>query len=241
MGRRVSTAIYAPCRPIASTGAVLALALAAAPCALGAQGYVAEVVSAAPPEAVPAAVRALLGEGAIRISGPEGTFAELWLRRMIPAKAQPAPSLGVAYPRLIPGALVGVIRFAAEGLDYRGQRVQPGLYTLRYLLHPVDGNHTGVAPQRDFLLLAPSAQDQEPAALSFDALTALSGEAFGTGHPSVWSLPAPDDGPGSFPALVHREDEGLWILYTRVTLEPEGGEPEEVPLALVVAGQAPEA
>lgn len=240
-----ASARRAPRRPLASpsrwpvpAGAALVLALAGT---LAAQEYRAEAVSAAPPEAVPAAARALLAENAIRVSGPEGAFAEIWLRKTIPVKGEAAQALGIAYPRFIAGTLVGTVRFAAEARDYRGQRIQPGAYTLRYLLHPVDGNHMGVAPQRDFLLLAPAAEDQKPDPLSYDALVALSVKASGTAHAAVFSLPYPEDRPDSFPALIHWEDEGLWLLYARVTLQPEGGEATEAPLALVIIGQAPEA
>jgi hypothetical protein len=120
---------------------------------------------------------------------------------------------------------------------YRKQRVQPGVYTLRYALHPVDGNHMGVAPQRDFLLLAPAADDRSTEALNFDELMNLSHKVTGTRHPSVWSLVEPEDDPDSLPALIHWEDEGLWILY----LKAQAGEGVEFPLALVIVGYAPEA
>lgn len=213
--------------------------LCAAP--LAAQAYRAEAFTGRPPDVVAAAARALLSESAVRVLGPEGALCEIWLRKQVPAKAQAAQALGIAYPLLIEGSLVGVVRFAAEAKDYRGLTVKAGTYTLRYLLHPVDGNHMGVSPQRDFLLLVPAAEDAEPEPLSFDALVALSRRATGTTHPSVWSLPSPEGEPASFPAMGHWEEEGLWILHLRVTLQPEGGSPTEAPLALVVAGQAPEA
>ncbi len=98
-------------------------------------------------------------------------------------------------------------------------------------------NLMGVAPQRDFLLLAPAADDRTTEALTFDEVVALSHKVTGTRHPSVWSLVEPEDDPDSLPALIHWEDEGLWMLY----LKAQAGEGVEFPLALVIVGYAPEA
>ena len=59
----------------------------------------------------------------------------------------------------------------------------------------------------------------------------------GTRHPSVWSLVEPEDDPDSLPALIHWEEEGLWILY----LKAQAGETSTLVLALVIVGHAPEA
>ena len=48
----------------------------------------------------------------------------------------------------------------------------------------------------------------------------------------------PEDDPDSLPALIHWEEEGLWMLYLKAQA---GGEGVEVPLALVIVGYAPEA
>ncbi|MBI4421049.1 MAG: hypothetical protein HY560_09505, partial [Gemmatimonadetes bacterium] len=101
--------------------------------------------------------------------------------------------------------------------------------------------HMGVAPYRDFLLLGPAAEDATVDPRGFDDLVALSKKASGSTHPAVWSLPAPDDKPASMPALVRHEEESLWLLYTTVTVESDGGKTAEIPLALVVVGHAPEA
>lgn len=75
-------------------------------------------------------------------------------------------------------------------MDFRRGRVKPGVYTLRYAQNPVDGNHQGVAPQRDFLLLAQTQADTSAANVARDELLALSRNALGTTHPTVWSLGA---------------------------------------------------
>ncbi|MFQ5928023.1 MAG: hypothetical protein ACE5MH_11395, partial [Terriglobia bacterium] len=157
---------------------VLSLAVNAA-----AQTYKVETFSAPPPSQLAPALRATLASEAIRVVGPEGPFCELWLRKAVPAKATATPELGILYGQLADGSLVGAIRFLSKVKDYRNQQVKPGVYTLRYVVHPVDGNHMGVAPQRDFLLLAPAAADAKPAPPSPLELLARSRETSGTGHP----------------------------------------------------------
>jgi len=57
---------------------------------------------------------------------------------------------------------------------------QTGVYTFRYSIQPVDGAHVGVAPQRDFVLLTPIADDADPNALpGYDALVQMSKESVG--------------------------------------------------------------
>ena len=57
--------------------------------------------------------------------------------------------------------MLGVARFPAKYKDRRGQTIKPGVYTMRYGLFPVNGDHQGVAPQRDFLIPSPAALDDD--------------------------------------------------------------------------------
>lgn len=197
----------------------------------GAQ-YRAETFAELPPQEVAAPVRTLLSDQGVRVSGPGGTHCEIWFRKEIPVNAAAPAMLGVAYPGLAVGDLVGVIRFPAAANDFRNRTIQPGVYTLRYGRHPVDGNHMGVAPHRDFLLASPAAEDAIEQARELDPLVALSSKASGTTHPSVWSLMPLEEKPAALPAVVEYPDEGLWVLYAQAG---------NMPLALVVVGHAPEA
>jgi len=206
-----------------------------------AQSYRVETASTPPPEELSSAVRDALAPQALRVVGPKGALLEIWLRKAIPAKAGTTQELGISYGQLAEGALVGAVRFPGEVNDYRQQRVKGGVYTLRYALIPVDGNHQGVAPNRDFLLISPAAADANPATISRDALLNLSRKSIGTGHPSVWSLLATDSAPATLPALKHQEDGDLWVLQFAVPIEPAGGTPSKAVLSLVILGHAPEA
>ncbi len=230
MMRRPSRILLAVCVPC-----VLLLIAGTA----SAQSYkVEKVTEAAPQELAPAVREALAGE-ALRVVGPNGTLCELWLRKAIPAKANPSQELGVSLGQLAEGTLVAAVRFPANVKDYRRQQVKPGVYTLRYALIPVDGNH-GVAPQRDFLLASPAAVDQSPETITRDAALDLGRKTTGTRHPSVWSLAAVEGQPASLPAVIHQEDGDLWVLEFRAQIQ-SGSAASAVAMALVVVGSAPEA
>ena len=131
--------------------------------------------------------------------------------------------------------LVGVLHFPQASTDYRGQAVPAGFYTLRYELIPNDGTHLGVAPSRDFLLLAPASADPGPdKVLKFQELVALSRQASRSKHPAPLSL-LPAEGIGTAPA-DSKDDQDHYIFSVGIKLS--GG--EDMPIALVVKGTAPQ-
>jgi hypothetical protein len=173
-----------------------------------AQDYKLEPVATAAPGLSPAYATAIQPQG-FRVNGGSGAWCEVWLAKSLPLGAKPddaAISFGIAQ-----GTLLGLIRFPGKGADRRGQVIPAGVYTLRYSLFPVDGSHTGVAPQRDFALLTPLAADPDPAAKpAFDDLVKMSGKASGTPHPAVLSLETPPTG-ATAPSVV-KEGEHDWTL-----------------------------
>lgn len=209
---------------------------------ISAQEFTAELVEAAPPGELSPEIAKALSPKAIRVAGSEGLLCEIWPSRQVSVQANPAQQLGVIYSELSEGALIGVVRFLREAEDYRRQTVHPGVYTLRYALHPVDGNHQGVSPQRDFLLLVPADSDVAPAPIPSAQLYQLSSRASGTTHPSVWSLVPPEASRNSvLPAVAHHPDEDLWIVSFPVNAQAEGQNAKQLILSLVIAGHAPEA
>jgi hypothetical protein len=215
------------------------LVIAALICFTGAaeaQTYKLETTSMAAPQELAAPVRDALSGNALKVSDGKGPYCEIFLRKQIPAVNKPDTSIGVTFGQIAPGTLVGAIKFEDRVTDYRNQQIQAGVYTLRYMLIPVDGNHQGVAPDRDFVLLIPAALDTSAANLPADkAFLDLSRKATGTAHPSVWSMvPAPDPGPANLPAIVHQDDGDLWIVYFSGPLA------KPLTMGLVVAGHAPE-
>ena len=136
--------------------------------------------------AVPEQVRQSLQENGYRLTLDDPKPAcELWLRKSVPAQAKKEAE-GVAYPQLAESTLVGVVHFPQAASDFRGQQVPAGFYTLRYALMPDDGNHLGVSPNRDFLLLIPAQSDSDPSAtFKFQELITMSAKTVGAKHPSA--------------------------------------------------------
>lgn len=182
--------------------------------------------------AVPEAVRQVLDSKGYRLTLDDPAPAcELWIRKGIPSQAK-KDAEGVAYPQLAESTLFGVAHFPQAAADFRGHRIPGGFYTLRYELIPNDGNHLGVAPYRDFLLLVPANSDGDPnATFKFQELVAMSARTAGAKHPSPLSL-APAD-PVKTPA-VSKDDQDHWIFSASVKLASG----EELPFALIVKGTA---
>ncbi|HEV1285230.1 MAG TPA: hypothetical protein VNU44_07965 [Bryobacteraceae bacterium] len=163
-----------------------------------------------PPGDAAAAILATMNKAGTKVVADNGSaYCEIWLRSTMPTGPNTGES-SVTLPTIPKGALLGVLRFSAKGADRRGQTIAPGVYTLRYGDYPINGNHQGVAPQRDFLLLAPAALDKSADAVAdFDALVELSRKASGAPHPAVlsfWKADA-DDKPG-----FQKQGEKDWVL-----------------------------
>ena len=188
-----------------------------------AQDYKLEPVATAAP-GLPAAYAAVIQTEGYRLIGPSGPWCEIWFRKSIPTGAQPADN-AIVFP-IAQGTLVGILRFPATGADRRGQTIKPGVYTLRYGIQPVDGAHVGVAPQRDFALLTPIADDAEPTATpAFAALVQMSTKASGTPHPAVISIEPPSG--TTFPAIT-KEGDHDWVLNVKIG---------DLPVAIILAGK----
>jgi len=193
----------------------------------GQDGFRAEVVAAAPSGLAEPIAKALLLPGARLISSDGKVIAELWLRKDVPLKANAAAE----------GTLVGVLHFPQGGADFRGQTIAAGVYTLRFEHIPQDGNHLGAAPESDFLLLCPAAEDRElDATFNFESLVKLSRHATQTNHPGPLML-LPASGV-EFPG-VQRNDLGHVALRMKTSAKPNGsGASVDLPLALVLVGRA---
>jgi hypothetical protein len=125
--------------------------------------YKLESAGAPPSELPPAVAATLQKDGSKIVAGNGSAYCEIWFRTSAPSGPKSAED-GVTLPTIPQGALMGALRFPAKGSDRRGQGIKPGVYTLRYALQPVNGDHQGVAPQRDFMLMVPAADDPGPTA-----------------------------------------------------------------------------
>ncbi len=187
--------------------------------------YKTEAGGAVPSEVAPS-IAAALDKTGVKIAGPNGVASELWLRSSIPA-GNPGGGEGVTFTEIPLSAVVGVIRFGEGATDRRGQPLKPGVYTLRYNRMPVDGAHQGAAPQRDFVVLAPAAIDQDlNAAPAFADLMNLGRKASGTPHPAVLSIWKPDS---DYQAGLSQEGEHDWVYMTKIG---------SLPVAIILVGKA---
>lgn len=172
-------------------------------------------------------------EKGYRVTLPDGAVVcELWLRKALPTHEKTDVS-GAIYTEINDSAIIGVVSFPKPVTDFRGQDVKAGAYTLRYALHPVDGNHMGISPYRDFLLLTPVADDQNAdAQYPFADLVKLSAKTIGAKHPAMWSLVAAE---AKTAAPVLSEDDHGHLVFTAKVKTGKGA---DFPLAFVVKGQA---
>lgn len=111
-----------------------------------------------------------------------------WWVKAVPLKPGSAPA---AWGQVPEGTLVGAVRLSAALDDIRGRRIKAGVYTLRYGVQPDNGDHLGVSPFRDFLLLSPVSLDKDPATIEHDPLAEMSGKSIGSSHPAAWSIDPP--------------------------------------------------
>ncbi len=154
---------------------------------------------------------------------------EVWLAKTVESKKKDVP--GAYYPEFHESEFLGVIKFGKDGGgDFRGQTIRAGTYTMRYEMLPSDGNHMGVAPSPDMVLLIPIANDPDPAAsLDFGKMIELSTKASGTAHPAAFEMmPA---GASEEPAVTQTDDG--WIVF-QGTVTTTDGKPMKV--AFVVKG-----
>ena len=193
-------------------------------------GKVEPIGAFADPSASEALKKALEPKG-YRVSLADGSvLCEIWLPSAIVSGKTEAQ--GAVYTWLAESALVAVITFPKAAIDFRKQGIKPGSYTLRYAVHPQDGNHLGISPIRDFLLLVPVAADQDPnAKFKFEELTTLSKKTSGTNHPSPMSIVSPE-GISAWPSVF--EDENGHLVFAAKVRNGNS----ESPVAFVVKGVA---
>lgn len=188
-----------------------------------------KVIEAGLPSELKAGVQAALSTAALEVRDETGkVVAVFWPRKELPLKDKGASG----YATLAEGVLVGAVQWHQPWVDYRKQKVKPGVYTLRFARQPMDGDHMGTAPYNDFLLLVPAALDEKVDVLPVEELHELSGKSVGRKHPSMMLLFPYRKGNGAGAQLTARPQDHLTLDFT---VPVAGG--GQLGFALTVIGQ----
>ncbi|MER3415594.1 MAG: hypothetical protein C4297_05205 [Gemmataceae bacterium] len=184
--------------------------------------YLLKIVQQAPPMEINESIRALLDGHAYQILDGNGNVrCEIWFRKVVPVQATPEQvQNGLTYQEIPQTTLLGAVRYAQVGRDYRGQKIKPGVYTLRFALQPQDGDHMGTAPNPEFCLLVAADKDVGPELLDVKKLHELSASSMGGNHPGVLLLMC-DSKPQAQPHLAEKQDEH-WVLEIQLKADAHG-------------------
>jgi hypothetical protein len=218
---------------------LIAIAVLLVPTSVLAQEYTAAAVEEAPPaDALAAEVAAQLSPASIAVKKGDTLQLQIWLCKQWPVAAGFKATGEILYP-FSQGQLIGVAKYARRGGDFRDQRIDRGVYTLRYAHQPVDGNHVGTSKTRDFLLLVKAEEDQSPEPFDVKKLHEASAGAAGSSHPALLAMQAVEGEAGDKPAIRHDEAHDLWLV--RLPGKAKAGDKESsLAFDLVVVGHAAE-
>ncbi len=171
-----------------------------------------------PADMIPQETQAIIAAEAVTVKSGDTVVAHFWMRASA-FEGDAGGGFGVRYDMIPEGAFLGVVSFPEKGSDFREQSIPSGVYTLRFGLHPENGDHMGVAPSRDFAVLSPVDKDLEiEKNYEFDAMIKLTAEV-GNPHPTVarLELPEGDDAPH-----LWENDYEHWVLDLKVADEVIG-------------------
>ena len=187
--------------------------------------------SEAAPAALAAAVQSAIAPGGVRASVGSATL-DFWFVKTLPLKAGSAVT---AWAAVEEGALVGAVRVGSDFRDIRGRLIKPGVYTLRYGVQPQNGDHLGVSPFREFLLLSPAAVDTSIAATGHDPTIEMSIKTVGGSHPAVWSIDPP--AATAAPLTNHTTDLGHTSVIVDVPAARAGQSAGALRFGIVLIGR----
>jgi hypothetical protein len=185
--------------------------------------------SDAVPSEIQAPVAAQLETGGIRAS-VDGKTLDFWFVKSVPVTG------AADWDKVAEGSLIGAVRIGAAFRDIRGKVIKPGVYTLRYGIQPDNGDHLGVSPHRQFLLLIPARDDKNPAPQGHEETIELSKGSIGGSHPGVWSIDPPA---GAKEAVLsqHKTDLGHESLIVEVPATRDGKAEGVLKFGIVLVGK----
>ena len=166
----------------------------------------------APPTEVHESIRKLLSDTCVQLLDDKGeVLTEVWFSKTLLAKATDNQiKNGLTYRELPETVIVGAIRIVKQTTDYRKQKLEPGVYTLRVAFQPMTGDHMGTAPHTEFCLMSSPEDDAKPDLMEGKTLQEMS-KKINTAHPSVLLLFPGGTDSTEKPKLVNKGD-GQWII-----------------------------
>lgn len=203
-----------------------------------AQEYSFEVIDSAPSDGdVSPEFAKLFATKGVRVKRDGSrTVCDLWLRKEFEIDKDFEVTEQRLYP-FAPGQLIGLLHFARRGSDFRDQDIASGWYSLRFELQPVDGNHVGTSPTRDFFLMVNLENDEPEKDWGQEELIDAAAEAAGSSHPAMMCLQHATEGDKI--TIRHDEANDWWVLHL-VASGVADGKSVDVPIDLIVAGKSPE-
>jgi hypothetical protein len=173
-----------------------------------------KVEKASPPVELHDSIKALLSDDAIRVESKSGAHCTLWLRKEIPVEANADQvKNGLTYREIPRTTVIGAIELPQKWIDFRKQEIPKGVYTLRFVVQPQNGDHDGTAPHTEFCLLSPAHADQKPDVMQMKALIEMSATITGSTHPSVLLL-FPNSKPEEQPRAVSKGN-AVWVVNVK--------------------------
>jgi hypothetical protein len=188
------------------------------------------------PKELKPAIAGLLDDNAVQLLDAKGTLlCEVWLRKEVPAKATPEQlKNGITLHEIPETTLLGVMRVHKTMIDYRKQKIKEGVYTLRLAYQPADGDHMGTAPNNEFCLAVPAADEKDAELMPPKALHEASTKAPGGSHPGVFLL-FPPKAKAPDAATLEKDDMDDWILTRGVEVK-SGDAKAKIGLMLTLVG-----
>jgi hypothetical protein len=188
---------------------------------------------AAPPDSLAKPIADMLSTGGVRVlTGKDAKPVDFWWVKALPLRAAAAEA---SWADVDEGTLVGVVSVPPDFRDIRGRVIKPGVYTLRYGIQPANGDHLGVSPYRDFLLLSPAASDTDPAPRGHDGTVEISKLAVGGSHPAVLSIDPP--AAKAAPLQLHKTELDHDAVVIEVPLVRDGKPGGTLRFGLVLIGR----
>lgn len=203
----------------------------------GEESYSAKTADTAIPAEIKDEIKKGLSEKAVQfLEAKGGLICEVWFAKSLPSKASAEKAKkGLVYSDVPESTIVGALKVSKEMGDYKKQKIKPGVYVLRLGFQPANGDHMGTAPNPDFVLLTPAAEEKDAEPIKTKELQELSAKVGGSSHPAIFLLmPTELKDAADTPKVINR-GEGHFALTLKLPVKA-GDDMAELAIGLVLVG-----